>query len=103
MAASVGVAIGQGSDVTAQAADVVVMDNKLAKVDEFMHIGRRMRTIVLQSALGGMALSILAMLAACFGLLNPVSGAIFQEVVDVLAVLNALRAAWPPKLLSDMH
>jgi cation transport ATPase len=43
------------------------------------------------------------MLAACFGLLNPVSGAIFQEVVDVLAVLNALRAAWPPKLLSDMH
>jgi len=103
MAASVGVAIGQGSDVTAQAADVVVMDNKLAKVDEFMHIGRRMLTIVLQSALGGMALSILAMLAACFGLLNPVSGAIFQEVVDVLAVLNALRAAWPPKLLSDMH
>jgi heavy metal translocating P-type ATPase len=103
MAASVGVAIGQGSDVTAQAADVVVMDNKLAKVDEFMHIGRRMRTIVLQSALGGMALSILAMLAASFGLLNPVSGAIFQEVVDVLAVLNALRAAWPPKLLSDMH
>jgi len=103
MAASVGVAIGQGSDVTAQAADVVVMDNKLAKIDEFMHIGRRMRTIVLQSALGGMALSILAMLAACFGLLNPVSGAIFQEVVDVLAVLNALRAAWPPKLLSDMH
>jgi heavy metal translocating P-type ATPase len=102
MAASVGVAIGQGSDVTAQAADVVVMDNRLAKVDEFMHIGHRMRTIVLQSALGGMALSILAMIAASFGFLNPVSGAIFQEVVDVLAVLNALRAAWPPKLLSDM-
>ena len=57
MAATVGMAIGQNSDVTAEAAGVVVMDNSLEKVDEFMHISRRMRIIALQSAVGGMALS----------------------------------------------
>ena len=102
MAASVGVAIGNNSDVTAQAADVVVLDNKLTKVDEFLHIGRRMRSIALQSALGGMALSVIAMFLSAFGYLTPVSGAIVQEGIDVLAVLNAMRAAWPPKNLSDV-
>ena len=58
MAATVGMAIGQNSDVTAEAAGVVVMDNSLEKVDEFMHISRRMRSIALQSAVGGMALSV---------------------------------------------
>jgi len=102
MAASVGIAIGNNSDVTAQAADVVVLDNKLTKVDEFLHIGRRMKSIALQSALGGMALSIIAMVLSAFGYLTPVSGAIVQEAIDVLAVLNAMRAAWPPKNLSDV-
>jgi len=102
MAASVGVAIGNNSDVTAQAADVVVLDNKLTKVDEFMHIGRRMKSIAMQSALGGMALSVVAMFLSAFGYLTPVSGAIVQEGIDVLAVLNAMRAAWPPKNLSDV-
>jgi len=101
MAATVGMAIGQNSDVTAAAAGVVVMDNSLAKVDEFMHISRRMRTIALQSAVGGMALSIIGMLFAATGYLSPVTGAILQEVIDVLAVLNALRAAFPPKVLHD--
>ncbi len=102
MAATVGMAIGQNSDVTAEAAGVVIMDNSLAKVDEFMHISRRMRIIALQSAVGGMALSILGMGAAAFGYLNPVNGAIIQEVIDVLAVLNALRAALPPKVIHDL-
>jgi len=102
MAASVGISIGTNSDVTAQAADVVVMDNTLQRVDEFLHVGRRMRQIVLQCALGGMALSVIGMFLAAFGYLNPVSGAVAQEVIDVLAVLNALRAAWPPGKLSDI-
>ena len=101
MAATVGMAIGQGSDVTAEAAAVVVMDNDLQKVDEFMHISRRMRTIALQSAVGGMALSIVGMAFAAAGYLNPVTGAVIQEVIDVLAVLNALRAAFPPKVVQD--
>jgi len=102
MAATVGMAIGQNSDVTAEAAGVVVMESSLKRVDEFMHISRRMRTIALQSAVGGMLLSIAGMLLAASGHLSPVSGAISQEVIDVLAVLNALRAAFPPRVVHDL-
>ena len=102
MAATVGMAIGQNSDVTAEAAGVVVMDSSLEKVDEFMHISRRMRTIALQSAVGGMALSLIGMAIASTGHLSPVSGAITQECIDVLAVLNALRAAYPPRVIHDL-
>ena len=102
MAATVGMAVGQNSDVTAEAADVVAMENSLKKVDEFIHISRRMRTIALQSAIGGMILSVAGMAFAATGHLSPVAGAIFQEVIDVLAVLNALRAAFPPKVISDL-
>ena len=102
MAATVGMAIGQNSDVTAEAAGVVIMDNSLTKVDEFMHISRRMRIIALQSAVGGMALSVVGMAFAATGQLSPVGGAITQEIIDVLAVLNALRAAFPPKELHDL-
>ncbi|HTL70181.1 MAG TPA: heavy metal translocating P-type ATPase [Candidatus Eisenbacteria bacterium] len=101
LAATVGVAIGRNSDVTSHAAGAVVMDASLAKVDELLHIGRRMRAIALQSAVGGMALSLLAMLAASAGFLTPVAGAVLQEGIDLLAILNALRAALPPKELSD--
>jgi P-type E1-E2 ATPase len=100
-AATVGIAFGQGSDVTAEAADAVIMDNSLAKVDELLHISRRMRKIALQSAVGGMALSILGMLFAAAGYLPPVAGALLQEAIDVLAVLNALRAAMRPAILTD--
>lgn len=102
MAATVGIAIGRNSDVTAEAAGVVIMDNSLRKVDEFMHISRRMRIIALQSAIGGMALSVLGMAFAASGHLSPVSGAIAQEIIDVLAVLNALRAAFPPREIHDL-
>jgi heavy metal translocating P-type ATPase len=102
MAATVGMAIGQNSDVTAEAAGVVVMDNSLEKVDEFMHISRRMRFIALQSAVGGMMLSLIGMAFAATGHLSPVSGAVTQEVIDVLAVLNALRAALPPRVIHDL-
>ncbi len=103
MAASIGVAFGQNSDVTTEAADVIVMDSSLQKIDEFLHISRRMRRIALQSALGGMGLSMLGMLLAATGYLPPVAGAITQEVIDVLAVLNALRVALPPKALIDFE
>jgi heavy metal translocating P-type ATPase len=101
MAATVGIAIGRNSDVTTEAADVVIMDNSLAKVDEFIHISRRMRTIALQTAVGGMALSVAGMIYGATGRLSPVGGALGQEIIDVLAVVNALRAAWPPKVVRD--
>jgi heavy metal translocating P-type ATPase len=102
MAATVGMAIGQNSDVTAEAAGVVALESSLRKVDEFMHISRRMRAIVLQSALGGMTLSAVGMLVAASGHLSPVAGALTQELIDVLAVLNALRAAFLPRVISDL-
>ncbi|MDX1996202.1 MAG: heavy metal translocating P-type ATPase, partial [Thermoanaerobaculia bacterium] len=97
-AATVGVAFGQASDVTAEAASVVILDNSLGRVDELLHIGRRMRTIALQSAVGGMALSVVGMLIAAAGYLPPVAGAVTQEVIDVFAVLNALRAVAAPRV-----
>ena len=101
-AATVGLAFGQGNDITAEAADAVLLEPTLGKVDELMHIGRRMRTIALQSAIGGMALSVVGMVAAAAGLLPPVAGATAQEIIDLLAVLNALRVAFPTDALSDV-
>ena len=100
-AATVGIAFGQGSDVTAEAAGAVILESSLERVDELLHIGRRMRSIALQSAVGGMGLSMLCMFIAAAGYLPPVAGAITQEVIDVLAVLNALRASMTPRTLSD--
>jgi len=103
MAATVGMAVGQNSDVTAEAAGVVAMENSLKKVDEFIHISHRMKSIALQSAIGGMALSLICMVVAAAGHLSPVAGAIAQEVIDVFAVLNALRAAFPPRPMSHLE
>jgi P-type E1-E2 ATPase len=96
-AATVGIAFGQNSDITAEAADAVVLDPSFGKVDELIHIGRRMKRIALQSALGGIGLSMVGMLAAAAGYLPPVAGAVAQEVVDIAAVMNALRVALPGK------
>jgi heavy metal translocating P-type ATPase len=100
-AATVGVAFGLSSDITSEAADAVVLETSLDKVDELMHIGRRMRTIALESAVGGMALSVIGMVAAAFGFLPAIEGAVAQELIDLLAVINAVRVALPFKTLSD--
>ena len=101
LAATVGVAFGLGSDITSEAAGAVVLEASLRKIDEFLHIGRRMRRIALQSAIGGMGLSILGMLAASAGYLPPIGGAVGQEIIDLAAVLNAIRVALPPADLTD--
>ena len=100
-AATVGVAFGPASDIAAEAADAVILETSLQKVDELMHIGRRMRRIALQSAVGGMTLSVIGMVAAAFGYLPPIGGAVAQEVIDLAAVLNAVRVAVPPARLTD--
>jgi cation transport ATPase len=99
--ATVGLAFGHQSEITAEAAGAVIMDTSLKRVDELFHLARRMRRIALQSAVGGMAMSVVGMLIAFGGWLPPVGGAIFQEVIDLAAVLNALRAAVPGGELSD--
>jgi heavy metal translocating P-type ATPase len=102
LAATASVALGgQNSDVTAEAADAVVMDSSLRKVDELMHIAQRTRSIALQTAVGGMVLSGIGMLFAALGYLPPLVGAIAQEFIDLAAVLNALRITLPGSRLSD--
>lgn len=100
--ATVGIAFGQHSSVTAEAAGAVIMENSLVKVDELIHISADMRKIVLQSALGGMALSLIAMGFAAGGYITPVAGALLQEAIDVLAIANALRMTWQKRIEGDI-
>ena len=101
MTATVGVAFGPNSDVTSEAADAVILTASLGKVDELIHVSHRMRAIALQSALGGMAASFVGMIAAALGYLPPLEGAILQEVIDLVAVVNAVRVAMPTRDLAD--
>jgi len=101
MAATAGVALGLNSDITAEAAGAVILQSSLKSVDELIHIGHRMRRIALQSAVGGMSLSLIGMIAAAFGYLAPIQGALAQEGIDLLSILNSLRMILPTGPLSD--
>ena len=96
-----GVAFGPNSDITSEAADAVILTTSLEKVDELIHISHRMRSIALQSAIGGMAASMVGMIAAAAGYLPPLEGAILQEIIDFAAVVNAVRVAFPVEDLTD--
>ncbi|PTL82480.1 heavy metal translocating P-type ATPase [Vitiosangium sp. GDMCC 1.1324] len=92
-AADVGVAMGaRGSGASSEAADVVVLVDRLDRLVEALLVARRARAIALQSVLVGMGLSLVAMGWAAAGVLGPVAGALLQEGIDVAAILNALRA-----------
>lgn len=101
--ATVGIAFGQHSSVTAEAAGVVIMENSLSKVDALLHISTRLRQIALQSAIGGMALSLIGMGFAAAGYINPVQAALFQEIIDVLAIANALRLSMGKTIKTDLN
>ncbi len=101
MTATVGVAFGPNSDITSEAADVVILTTSLGKVDELIHVSHRMRSIALQSAVGGMVASVVGMIAAALGYLPPLEGAILQEIIDLAAVVNAVRVALPNSDLVD--
>ena len=97
-AADVGVAMGaRGATATSEAADVVILVDRLDRLAEAMEIARRSRRIALQSVIAGMGLSLIAMGFAAVGRLAPVAGAVLQEVIDVAVILNALRALRPGK------
>lgn len=100
-AAEIGIAFGQGSDITSEAAGAVVLDSSLERLDELIHIGERMRRIALQSALGGIALSMIGMVLAVLGMLPPLVGAVAQEVIDLLAILNAARVVARRRPMAD--
>jgi heavy metal translocating P-type ATPase len=92
-AANVGIAMGaRGASASSEAADVVILTDRLDRVSDAVVIARRTRGIALQSIIAGMAMSSVAMLFAAAGLLPPVAGALTQEVIDIAVILNALRA-----------
>jgi heavy metal translocating P-type ATPase len=103
MSATVGIALGVNSDITSEAAGAVILQSSLASVDELIHIGRRMRNIAMTSAIGGMGLSLIGMAAAALGLISPIQGAIAQEVIDLLSILNSLRMILPTGSLADFR
>ncbi|MFJ9841617.1 heavy metal translocating P-type ATPase [Kitasatospora sp. NPDC101155] len=92
-AADVGVAMGaRGSSASSEAADIVLTTDRVDRLADAAAIAVRARRIAVQSALGGMLMSLAAMAAAAFGLLPPAVGALLQEAIDVAVILNALRA-----------
>ncbi len=92
-AADVGVAMGaRGAAASAEAADVVLLVDRLDRILAALRIARRSRRIALESVYAGIGLSVIGMMAAAFGYLEPVQGAILQEIIDVAVILNALRA-----------
>ncbi len=95
-AAGVGVAMGaRGASASSEAADVVILVDRIDRVADAVAIARRTRTIALQSIVAGLGMSGVAMGFAAVGWLSPVEGALTQELIDVAVILNALRALWP--------
>jgi heavy metal translocating P-type ATPase len=92
-AADVGVAMGaRGATASSEAADVVLVADRLDGLVEAISIARRSRGIAIQSVLLGMGLALAFMFGGAFGLFRPVAGALIQELIDVASILNALRA-----------
>lgn len=92
-AADVGVAMGaRGSTASSEASDIVLTTDRVDRLADAVGIAVRARRIAVQSALGGMLMSLAAMAAAAFGLLPPAAGAMLQEGIDAAVILNALRA-----------
>lgn len=92
-AAGVGVAMGaRGAAASSEAADVVLLVDRLDRLAEAVHLAKASRRIAMQSVALGMGMSLIAMALAAAGYLAPVYGAALQEVIDVIAIANSLRA-----------
>jgi P-type E1-E2 ATPase len=91
--ADVGIAMGAaGATVSAETADAVITVDRIDRVADAVHAGRRSLSIARQSVVFGMGMSVAAMIVAAFGYLPPVWGALLQEGIDLAVILNALRA-----------
>jgi heavy metal translocating P-type ATPase len=96
--ANVGIALASGGGgISAEAADAVILADDPTRVADAIEISRRTLRLARQSIWAGLGLSATAMVAASFGFIQPVFGALLQEAIDVAVILNALRAAFPPR------
>jgi len=92
--ATVGVALAaHGGGITAEAADMVVLADDLNRVADAVAISQRTLHIARQSIWVGLGLSGLAMIIAGLGYIPPTVGALLQEGIDVMVILNAVRAS----------
>lgn len=97
-AADVGVAMGaKGATAASESADVVIMVDDLAKSAQSMLIAKRTISIALQSIWIGIIISVALMVIAAFGVIPAIIGALLQELVDLVSILNSLRAVRDPK------
>jgi cation transport ATPase len=81
-----------GATVSSATADAVITVDRIDRVADAVHTGRRSLHIARQSVLAGKGLTLAAMAVAATGYLPPAAGALFQEVIDLAVILNALRA-----------
>lgn len=103
-AANVGIAMGgRGASASSEAADVVILVDRLDRVSDALKIAKRTRNIALQSIVAGLAMSGIAMCVAAVGFLPPVEGALTQEVIDVAVIVNALRSLTPGRSSRRRH
>jgi heavy metal translocating P-type ATPase len=97
--ATVGIALASGGGgISAEAADAVILADDPTRVAEAIAISRRTLRIARQSIWVGLGLSGVAMGVASLGYIPPIVGALLQEGIDVAVILNALRAAFPPRI-----
>ena len=95
-AAGVGVALAaRGATAASETADVVLTVDRIGVLADAIIVARRARRIAIQSAALGMGLSLAAMAVAAAGQLTPAEGAVLQEIIDVMAIVVALRAVLP--------
>jgi len=91
-AADVGIAMGAaGLTAASEAADMVITVNSMERLSESLYIAKRVLHVARQGMFAGIGVSIVLMLIASFGYIPPVYGAMVQELLDVIVILNALR------------
>ncbi|MCC7357822.1 heavy metal translocating P-type ATPase [Candidatus Uhrbacteria bacterium] len=91
-AADIGIAMAaHGASIASESADMIITVDNISRIGEAMKISKRMLAIATQGIIFGMGSSLLLMIIAINGHINPFYGAIMQEVIDVIVILNALR------------
>lgn len=91
--ATIGVAMGtHGTGISAEAEDIILLVDDVTRVADAVEAGQRMLRIAKQSIYVGLGLSFGSMVLASVGLISPAAGALIQEAIDVIVILNALRA-----------
>jgi heavy metal translocating P-type ATPase len=89
--ANVGIAMGSGTDVARESADVILIGSDLSKLVETLRLARRCRGIILQNFVGTLAVDSIGVCMAAFGFLNPLLAAFIHVTSELTFILNSSR------------